>query len=82
MRRLISFALASENTLGSAGAQDMSLGQFEYRNRCAVRHGEGGMGDGPMAGMLEIGPPDLTILRTRNDGVFPVNFLQGNRRHD
>ena len=72
MRRIISFALASMITLGPARAQDMSLGEFEYRNSCAVCHGELGLGDGPMAGMLEIGPPDLTALRSRNDGVFPV----------
>jgi mono/diheme cytochrome c family protein len=72
MRRYFLFVLTVGAALGPASAQDMSLGQFEYRNSCAVCHGEGGLGDGPMAGMLEVGPPDLTVLQSGNAGVFPV----------
>lgn len=57
---------------GTLNAQQMSLGEFEYRNSCAVCHGEDGRGSGALAGMLEIGPSDLTILQRDNGGVFPV----------
>ena len=60
---------------GPLGAQTMSLGEFEYRNSCAVCHGEDGRGSGPFAGMMEIGPSDLTIMQQRNGGVFPVEQI-------
>ena len=53
----------------------MSLGEFEYRNSCAVCHGEDGTGAGPFAGMMEVGPSDLTVLQKNNGGVFPVESL-------
>jgi mono/diheme cytochrome c family protein len=60
---------------GPLDAQTVSLGEFEYRNSCAVCHGEDGTGNGPFAGMMEIGPVDLTVLQRNNGGVFPVERL-------
>jgi mono/diheme cytochrome c family protein len=40
---------------------------------CAVCHGETGKGDGPIAGLLKIGTPDLTLLTSTNGGVFPYD---------
>ena len=46
-------------------------GADEYYRLCAVCHGEGGRGDGPMARVLKTPPPNLTLLAKNNDGHFP-----------
>jgi len=56
---------------GGALAQDKFFGDYEFQTSCAVCHGNGGMGDGPMAGQLTPKPSDLTTLSKRNGGVFP-----------
>jgi len=46
-------------------AQDANVqaGEREYRMACAGCHGEAGLGDGPLAGILEIETPILPIMR-------------------
>ena len=56
---------------GLAFPQDASAGQAEYMVACAACHGETAKGDGPIAGLLNIGTPDLTTLTAGNDGAFP-----------
>ena len=46
-------------------------GQSEYMIACAGCHGESGMGDGPLAPLLNISTPSLTTLAAQNDGEFP-----------
>ena len=46
-------------------------GADEYYRLCAVCHGEGARGDGPMSRMLKTPPPNLTLLAKKNDGHFP-----------
>ena len=46
-------------------------GADEYYRLCAVCHGEGGRGDGPMSRMLKTPPPNLTLLAKNNGGHFP-----------
>ncbi len=46
-------------------------GADEYYRLCAVCHGEGARGDGPMSRMLKTPPPNLTLLAKNNDGHFP-----------
>ena len=58
-------------TLSTAAAQQMSNGQQEYLNSCAVCHGVEGRGDGPMADVLRKRPANLTTLTRRNGGEFP-----------
>ena len=58
-------------TLSAAAAQEMSNGQQEYLNSCAVCHGVDGKGDGPMAEVLRKRPANLTTLARRNGGEFP-----------
>ena len=53
-------------------ARSMDLGEFEYRNSCAQCHGLDGTGDGPVTPYLHMLPPNLTVLRANNGGVFPV----------
>lgn len=46
-------------------------GDAVFSHLCAACHGSGGEGDGPAAGALDKGVPDLTVLSTINDGAFP-----------
>ncbi len=47
----------------------------EFRNSCAVCHGVEGQGDGPMAVLLKVKPPDLTSLAVKNGGKFPFDYV-------
>ncbi|MEO8258827.1 MAG: cytochrome c [Acidobacteriota bacterium] len=51
-------------------------GRDIYRFFCASCHGLEGRGDGSVAVALQIRPPDLTRLATRNDGRFPRERLR------
>ncbi len=55
-----------------AFAQDADDGRALYQTHCATCHGLEGGGDGPMAGVLLIKPPNLQELTKRNDGAFPL----------
>jgi mono/diheme cytochrome c family protein len=68
-------ALVAAPVLGHA--QDVDIGKREYVNRCAVCHGEGGKGDGPLSALLKIPAPDLTKIQENNRGVFPFDRLYG-----
>ena len=59
-------------TTGHAQDEKVDVGKYEYINSCAACHGEEGKGDGPLAGVIETGIPDLTTLSQRNDNVFPL----------
>lgn len=55
----------------AASAQDTDSGRQEYMIACAGCHGESGLGDGPIADLLEIETPNLTQLTKRAGGSFP-----------
>lgn len=57
---------------GPAAAQDPGAGARSYAAFCAGCHGAGGKGDGPVAELLTLPPPDLTRLAAGNGGRFPV----------
>ncbi len=70
-------AIAPPVLHGSASAQMPSssadFGRFLYQSNCAVCHGMGGKGDGPLAGKVDTrGGADLTTLAKANNGVFPL----------
>jgi mono/diheme cytochrome c family protein len=46
-------------------------GSQMFRAYCADCHGVNGKGNGPVAAVLKIMPPDLTTLTQRNQGTFP-----------
>ena len=68
-------ALVAAPVLGHAQAED--IGKREYANRCAVCHGDGGKGDGPLSALLKIPVSDLTKIQKNNTGVFPFDRLYG-----
>jgi hypothetical protein len=50
-------------------------GEQEYIVACAGCHGESAMGDGPLAGLLNISTPGLLELKRANDGAFPFEAV-------
>ncbi|MEI5682025.1 MULTISPECIES: c-type cytochrome [unclassified Mesorhizobium] len=70
MKRLIAVVLVSL-PCNASWAQEMSYGEAEYLNSCAVCHGLDGKGDGPLGDVLMKRPADLTQLSDKNGGVFP-----------
>ena len=62
---------------GVAAAADkrpkMDLGQYEYRNSCALCHGIDGKDNTSVLDLLKTAPGDLTTLSKRNNGVFPFD---------
>jgi mono/diheme cytochrome c family protein len=58
----------------AAVAQDMSYGEAEYLNSCAVCHGKG-KGDGPLGDVLMKRPADLTHISDRNSGTFAYSHI-------
>lgn len=71
MKRLMTFlAIILAATTFGAMAED-NTGEYEYMVACANCHGDGGHGDGPLAGLLTVEVPDLTQISANHDGVFP-----------
>jgi mono/diheme cytochrome c family protein len=58
---------------GGALAADTDSGKEMYRRYCASCHGVDGKGNGPVASQLKIKLSDLTTIKKRNNGVFPVD---------
>jgi mono/diheme cytochrome c family protein len=52
---------------------EATMGQIIYFRYCAACHGREGRGDGPVAPGLVRKPIDLTVLATKNKGVFPFD---------
>lgn len=61
--------------LGISAAFAETSGQQEYFVACAGCHGESGMGDGPLAELLNITTPSLVELAKANDGSFPYEAV-------
>jgi mono/diheme cytochrome c family protein len=50
-------------------------GQQLFAEYCQSCHGVEGRGNGPLADLLKIPPPDLTLIQERASDVFPVDML-------
>jgi hypothetical protein len=61
--------------LATSPAVADQAGEREFMVACAVCHGESAMGDGPLAGLLNIHTPSLVQLAQQNDGVFPLEAV-------
>ena len=70
-RGLLLTALTLCTSWGVAGADDpLAIGRQRFMLDCATCHGVDATGNGPVAGVLKIQPPDLTRLASRNHGNF------------
>lgn len=61
--------LSAQETQSEGRAAD---GEALYMDHCATCHGIEARGNGPMAPVLVIQPPDLTALARKNGGAFPL----------
>jgi len=61
-----------------AGDQERAVqaGRLTYGMYCLNCHGDSGRGDGPMAANLTVPPTDLTRIRLRSGGDFPVEEIR------
>ncbi|WP_417728784.1 c-type cytochrome [Roseovarius sp.] len=59
----------------TAFAQERNWGEVFYSENCASCHGDLGMGDGELAGILTVEVPNLTKLSAQNDGTFPMLYV-------
>ena len=71
-----------------AAARQVGSGEWEYMVACAGCHGESAIGDGPLAGLMDVETPDLTHLTRDAGGTFPfrkvlsiVDGRNDGRRH-
>lgn len=71
MKYLLALCLAALLSVTGAIAQDVN-GSEIYMENCAGCHGEAAMGDGPLAALISVQMPDLTVLARRYGGVFPL----------
>jgi len=72
MKRIATILAALGLTLGAGMAAGQDLGEMEYMETCASCHGAGGTGDGPLAELMTVEMPDLTMIAANNDGEFPM----------
>ena len=64
--------LAGVPTFASPNAA-LSEGKEHFHKNCAICHGVDGKGGGAFSELLNISPPDLTILSRKNKGSFPYS---------
>ena len=72
MKLLITCVAAISALCGAAWSEDAKNGKQVFETHCAVCHGLGAYGDGPMAPALLVQPTDLSQLTAQNGGVFPI----------
>lgn len=52
---------------------DENSGKEMYLKYCGSCHGSQGKGDGPVSRDLKVKVPDLTLLRGKNKGIYPLD---------
>ena len=65
---------ASEEPPVHKEVDPLARGKELYVSYCQICHGE--HGDGAMAELLKIQPPDLTLIAARRDGNFPAEQIR------
>jgi mono/diheme cytochrome c family protein len=72
-------AMAQEPTPGvkksTVQRTNPSSGVEMFNTYCAVCHGKGAKGDGPLATELKIPPANLTLLAKNHDGKYPTDYV-------
>lgn len=73
---LLSCGVAALALPARAGDEPIEeIGKQEFIRSCAACHGESARGDGLVAGLLLVKPPDLTTIARRRDGEFPASWV-------
>lgn len=56
-------------------AEEIRIGEREFKYSCAGCHGLDGKGNGPMVEFLKTKPKDLTTMSQENQGIFPFRRI-------
>jgi mono/diheme cytochrome c family protein len=68
-------AAPTETPAGSSDARTLAEGQRLFRMSCASCHGTDARGKGPVAPILAVPVPDLTLIAARRGGSFPADDI-------
>jgi Cytochrome c len=87
MKISVSCFLAASLLLGYqelALAQERDLGKLEFSSSCGTCHGVDGKGNGMLASVLKVSPPDLTQLSKKTAasflwGLYTSKLMEGSR---
>jgi mono/diheme cytochrome c family protein len=75
----VTLGLAQEATpgvkKGPIAMTNPSSGAEMFDTYCAVCHGKGAKGDGPLASELKIPPANLTLLARNHNGKYPSDYV-------
>jgi hypothetical protein len=58
-----------------AGAAEVDQGKKFYLQYCSSCHGTDGKGNGALAPYLKIEIPDLTLLKQKHQGRYPLDYV-------
>lgn len=64
-----------ETVEGNPHAEEVVQGRKAFETYCASCHGADAHGNGPVASVLTVPPPDLTQLKSNFDGVYPSEYV-------
>ncbi len=53
----------------------IARGRLAYESYCMSCHGTEAKGDGPVADLLTVSPPDLTLLSKQNNNAYPATLV-------
>jgi mono/diheme cytochrome c family protein len=83
----IAACILAAGAAATARSEDLSSysGPQLFQKLCASCHGPGGRGDGAVAPLFKLSPPDLTRIAARHSGVFDRDkirqFIDGTGTH-
>lgn len=69
---LVVLALGISANPSITAAAEVNSGRELYLKHCSSCHGEKGMGNGPVSQYLSVTPTDLTLLKQKNGGIYPL----------
>ncbi|CAG0962889.1 hypothetical protein MYXO_00859 [Myxococcaceae bacterium] len=72
---LFAVVLSSAAAANAGSRVLVETGRTEYVRYCAACHGVNATGDGPVASVLHVRPPDLTRIAERRGGEFPAGEI-------
>ena len=67
----VSEPVSAESEINSA----FEAGRQRFEQNCGICHGLDGKGMGAFSELLNVVPPDLTVLTKRNNGYFPFTDI-------
>lgn len=72
---------ASRDTMFGA---ELQPGKALYLQHCSSCHGQEGHGNGPVSRYLAVQVPDLTLIKKKNNGIYPSDAVMAaiDGRHD